>query len=128
MHVPPGSGAGADDPETRRQAPPAGHPDRPGPAGPGCALKLVLDRVGETLTLVQAGAASPADRPRRPLPDIGTGGVTDRQADLDQSDPVADLSSELMSIIASISGPPVRRKRQMRAAARARKMTLRTEV
>jgi len=36
-HVPPGSGAGADDPETRRQAPPAGHPDRPGPAGPGCA-------------------------------------------------------------------------------------------
>ena len=42
--------------------------------------------------------------------------------------PIADISSELISIIASISAPPVRRKRQTRTAARARKTTLRTEV
>jgi hypothetical protein len=92
------------------------------------ALKLVLDRVGETLTLVPSGRCiargSPATAPTRHRHRRGHG----QAADLDQSDPVADLSSELMSIIASISGPPVRRKRQMRAAARARKMTLRTEV
>jgi hypothetical protein len=63
--------------------------------------------------------------PDRPPPEEG---AEDRHTALDHSDPVADISSGVMSIIASISGPPVRRKRQTRAAARARKMTLRTEV
>ena len=42
--------------------------------------------------------------------------------------PIADISSGVMSIIASISGPPVRLKRQTRTAARARKMRLSTVV